>query len=81
MWVPAVTGVSVVDVAWATVEGGTAGVDTSVGPKRSQVENQVRFAARWAEVVGNRPARPVTARPEDWYAAAIRDRDDKVGVM
>ena len=62
------------------VEGGTAGVDISVGPKRSQVENQVRFAARWAEVVSNRPARPVTARPEDWYAAAIRDRDDPVRV-
>ncbi len=60
------------------VEGGTAGVDTSVGPKRSQVQNQARFAARWSEVVSHRPARPVTARPEDWYAAAIRDRDDQL---
>ena len=54
------------------VEGATAGTDTSVGPKRSQVANQIRFAARWAGELGSQPARPQTRRPEDWYAAALR---------
>jgi GT2 family glycosyltransferase len=33
-------------------EGGTSGTDTSVGPKRHQVENQARFREKWASVLG-----------------------------
>jgi GT2 family glycosyltransferase len=56
------------------VEGGTVGRDTAVGHKHAQVENQVRFATRWAAELAQLPARPLTQRPEDWYAAAIRSR-------
>jgi len=53
------------------VEGATTGRDPSVGPKRSQVVNEALFRERWADVLRSRPHRPMTARPEDWYAAAI----------
>jgi GT2 family glycosyltransferase len=56
------------------VEGATAGTDPSAGPKRAQVANQSLFRERWAEVLRGMPERPRTARPEDWYAAAVGRR-------
>jgi GT2 family glycosyltransferase len=53
------------------VEGATAGLDLSTGPKRSQAANEALFRERWVDVLRARPRRPGTARPEDWYAAAL----------
>ena len=61
------------------VEGATAGQDTAVGPKRSQVENQRRFSAKWAHVLPGQPARPMTNHAADWYAAALRTPQIQAG--
>ena len=54
------------------IEGATLGTDTTVWPKRRQVENQLPFGARWADELARQPERPLTHRREDWYAAAVR---------
>jgi GT2 family glycosyltransferase len=61
------------------VEGGTVGTDTGEGHKRAQVENQARFRGRWDAELRERPERPRTVRPEDWYAVAVSAMRPPVG--
>lgn len=43
------------------VEGASAGTDLTRGMKAAQVHNRIRFAERWHEALGTRPADPLEA--------------------
>lgn len=45
------------DSAIVHLEGGTAGKDLSVGPKRYQALNKVKFVEKWAAQLEQQPAR------------------------
>ena len=46
------------DSAVVHLEGGTAGLDVTAGPKRYQVINQEKFVARWSRALRQQPPRP-----------------------
>jgi GT2 family glycosyltransferase len=54
------------------IEGGTAGTDTSTGPKESQVRNRSVFVERWAMALHEQPYPPETG----WFGDRARPVDE-----
>jgi GT2 family glycosyltransferase len=52
------------------LEGGTAGTDLTVGPKRAQLRNRQRFLDKWHSELGGRPAPPTQYDLVTWYQLA-----------
>jgi GT2 family glycosyltransferase len=59
------------------LEGGTAGTDLTVGPKRAQARNRKRFQDKWRSELSGRPKPPAQYDLVTWYQLAYATEGER----